>query len=219
MQSIIKITLYFFLGITVLTALLAISGIIYTWTTIYSDENNVVQFFNLPYLKELVTLCLIEIIGISILFVKKGFKYIPQIKNNSKVDETLEFMQEFVGMGTSATIVSNRVSWLISNNELLRTLNNKIEQGINLEIITPNEVSDQIKNSLVGAKFIVTNEKLPPEARFTLINGDRTGCEKLAIAKGIHPDHEITIFDHNSGPQIIAMAKDIISKSRELAKK
>ena len=66
MQSIIKMTLYFFLGITVFTALLAISGIIYTWTTIYSDENQVVQFFNLPYLKELVTLCLVEIIGISI---------------------------------------------------------------------------------------------------------------------------------------------------------
>lgn len=218
-QSIIKITLYFFLGITVFTALLAIGGIIYTWTTIYSDENQVVQFFNLPYLKELVTLCLIEIIGISILFVKKGFKYIPQIKNNSKVDETLAFMQEFVGMGTSATIVSNRVSWLIKNENLLKILNQKIEDGIKLEIITPSEVSHQIKSSLAGAIFIVTNEKLPPEGRFTLINGDRTGCEKLAIAKGVHPEHEITIFDHNSGPQIIAMAKDIICKSKELARK
>lgn len=221
MQSIIKVTLYSFVRITILTALLAIGGIIYTWTTIYPDETEtqVVQFFTLPYLKELVALCLLEIIGVVILFVKSGFKYIPQIKNNSNVDETLIFMKEFIGIGTSATIVSNRVSWLIKNESLLKILNQKIEDGIKLEIITPSEVSHQIKSSIVGAIFIVTNENLPPEARFTLINGDRTGCEKLAIAKGVHPEHEITIFDHNSGPQIIAMAKDIIFKSKELAKK
>ncbi len=49
------------------------------------------------------------------------------------------------------------------------------------------------------------------------MNGDRSGAEKLAIARGVHPEHEITIFDSNSGPQIIAMAKDIIRKSRALA--
>jgi len=41
----------------------------------------------------------------------------------------------------------------------------------------------------------------------------------LAIARGSHPDHEITIFDNNSGPQIVAMAKDIIRKSKALSEK
>ncbi len=68
-----------------------------------------------------------------------------------------------------------------------------------------------------GASFIVTNENTLPEARFTLVNGDRSGAEKLAIARGVHPDHVITIFDNNSGPQIIAMAKDIIRKSKKLS--
>ena len=74
-----------------------------------------------------------------------------------------------------------------------------------------------LREKLNGASFIVTKESVSPEARFTLVNGDRSGAEKLAIARGVHPDHEITIFDNNSGPQIIAMAKDIIRKSKELS--
>ena len=66
-------------------------------------------------------------------------------------------------------------------------------------------------------KFYVTKEKNPPESRFTLVDGHRSGAERLAIARGGHPEHEITTFDNNSGPQIIAMAKDIIRKSKELA--
>ena len=51
----------------------------------------------------------------------------------------------------------------------------------------------------------------------TLINSNRSGSERLAIAKGIYPEHEITIFDSYSGPQIIGMAKDIIRKSERIA--
>ena len=115
------------------------------------------------------------------------------------------------------TVVSNRVSWLSGNLDLVKILKSKIESGTRIEIITPKEVPNELRSALHGASFIVTNENVPPMARFTLVNGDRSGAEKLAIARGGHPDHEITIFDNNSGPQIIAMAKDIIRKSRELA--
>ena len=125
-------------------------------------------------------------------------------------------MEKFISTGTSASIVSNRVSWLASDQELIKILQSKIESGIRIEIITPNEVTEELKKNLLGASFIVTNEEHVPEARFTLVNGDRNGAEKLAIARGVHPEHEITIFDSNSGPQIIAMAKDIIRKSRAL---
>ena len=93
----------------------------------------------------------------------------------------------------------------------------KIDGGVRIEIITPDEVSEELQERLTGASFIVTNETVNPESRFTLVNGDRSGSEKLAIAKGVHPEHEITIFDSTSGPQIIAMAKDIIRKSKELS--
>ena len=42
------------------------------------------------------------------------------------------------------------------------------------------------------------------------------GGETLAIARGTHPAHEITVFDANAGPQMIAMAKDIIRKCKEV---
>ena len=68
-----------------------------------------------------------------------------------------------------------------------------------------------------GVRFIVTGESQSPEARFTLIDPDRSGAARLAIAKGGHPNHEITVFDSSSGPQLIGMAKDIVRKSKEIA--
>jgi hypothetical protein len=126
-------------------------------------------------------------------------------------------MEDFISTGTSATVVSNRVSWLVGDDKLISILQSKIENGTRIEIITPDDVPEVLKENLKGASFIVTEESISPEARFTLVNGDRSGAEKLAIARGVHPDHEITIFDNNSGPQIIAMAKDIIRKSKRLS--
>lgn len=147
---------------------------------------------------------------------KKGLKYLPDTQTDKEPKDTLKFMESFISTGTSATIVSNRVSWLAGDDKLISILQSKIEKGTRIEIITPNEVPEALKEKLNGASFIVTRENVSPEARFTLVNGDRSGAEKLAIARGVHPDHEITIFDNNSGPQIIAMAKDIIRKSKEL---
>jgi hypothetical protein len=50
-----------------------------------------------------------------------------------------------------------------------------------------------------------------------LVNAGRSGAERLAIARGTHPNHEITIFDNSSGPQIIALAKDIIRRTKALS--
>lgn len=88
-----------------------------------------------------------------------------------------------------------------------------------IEVITPKAVTEDIRKPLhdAGVKFFTTGERDPPEARFTLINGARSGAERLAIARGSHPNHEVTVFDNFSGPQIIAMAKDIIRKSKGLA--
>lgn len=209
MQNLIKYTLYLFLIITALTALITILGIAYAWFILESKE--------LPYLKYLIGAVIIEIISVIIFVAKKGLKYLPDTQTDKNPKDTLKFMEKFISTGTSATVVSNRVSWLAGNEQLISILQSKIENGTRIEIITPNEVSESLKQKLNGASFIVTKENISPEARFTLVNGDRSGAEKLAIARGVHPAHEITIFDNNSGPQIIAMAKDIIRKSKRIA--
>jgi hypothetical protein len=195
--------------ITGLTAILTLSGVAYLWFFKRTDE--------LPYLHWLLVTVILEIVSFIVIFAKKGFKYLPEIRINKNQKKTLEFMEQFISMGTSATIVSNRVSWLASNENLISILKQKIDSGIRIEIITPNEVAQSLREKLTGANFIVTGEHSAPEARFTLINGDRSGSEKLAIAQGVHPEHEITIFDNYSGPQIIAMAKDIVRKSKGCA--
>ena len=209
MQSLVKYTLYLFLIITGLTAAITLAGIGYVW--FFSEAKQ------LPHLKWLIGSVIIEVVAVILMLAKKGMKYLPDTQTDKEPKDTLKFMEDFIPTGTSATVVSNRVSWLAGNNELMSILQAKIEGGTRIEIITPNEVSEALRVNLKGAFFIITKEIISPEARFTLVNGDRSGAEKLAIARGVHPDHEITIFDNNSGPQIIAMAKDVIRKSKELA--
>ena len=209
MQNLVRHTLYLFLWITGITAFLAILGISYVW--FFSEKQE------LPHLSMLITSVIVEVVAVILMLAKKGMKYLPDTQTDKEPRDTLKFMEVFISTGTSATVVSNRMSWLAGDESLINILQGKIESGTRIEIITPSEVSESLRKKLIGASFIVTNEEISPEARFTLVNGDRSGAEKLAIARGVHPDHEITIFDNNSGPQIIAMAKDIIRKSKVLA--
>jgi hypothetical protein len=209
MQNLVKHTLYLFLWITGLTAAITLVGIGYSW--FFPDAKE------LPYLEWLIGSVIIEVVAVILMLAKKGMKYVPDTQTDIEPKNTLKFMEDFISTGTSATVVSNRVSWLAGNDNLVSILQSKVENGTRIEIITPNEVPEALREKLKGGSFIVTKENISPEARFTLVNGDRSGAEKLAIARGVHPDHEITIFDNNSGPQIIAMAKDIIRKSKDLA--
>lgn len=209
MQNLVKHALYLFLWITGLTAAMALAGIGYTW--FFSEAKE------LSHLAWLIGSVITEVVVVILMLAKKGMKYLPDTKTDKEPKDTLKFMENFISMGTSATVVSNRVSWLVGDDKLISILQFKIERGTRIEIITPSAVPEVLREKLKGASFIITKEKVSPEARFTLVNGDRSGAEKLAIARGVHPDHEITIFDNNSGPQIIAMAKDIIRKSKELS--
>lgn len=215
MQVVIKHAIYVFLVIFFLTMLLCIGALGFLW---YSTVNGSTAT-DLPYLRWLLGAGLVEVIGVVVLFAKKGLKYLPEVEVNSGEAQTLEFMKKFISSGSSVTIVSNRVAWLGKSDPIKDSIRDMARNGTSLEVITPAGVANDIRAPLekAGVVFHVTGEDIPPEARFTLVNGHRSGAEKLAIARGGHPEHEITIFDNNSGPQIIAMAKDIIRKSKELA--
>jgi hypothetical protein len=209
MQNLMINICYTFLAITVLTAGVTLAGLTCVW---FSPETCP----NPAYLNILLVGVVIEIASIVFFIVKKGLSYLPEVVTNKTPEETKQFLEKFISSGSSATIYSSRVSWLIGNERLLKILSEKISKGLRVEIVTAQEIDPSIKKNLPNAKFYLSNEKNPPDARFTLINGDRNGAERLAIAKGSHPNHEITIFDTNSGPQIIGMAKDLIRKSKGL---
>jgi hypothetical protein len=215
MQKILKHAIYLFLTIFGITAFVSIGALVYLWSESGAEQG----IKELPYLGWLLTTVIAEVVGVVILFAKKGMKYLPEVEINKEEKETLEFMRNFINSGSSVTVVSNRVAWLRKSEPIKNAITDMARNGTRLEIITPTEVDADIKEPLLeaGVIFYVTNEKHPPEARFTLVDGHRSGAERLAIARGGHPEHEITTFDNNSGPQIIAMAKDIIRKSKELA--
>jgi len=210
----IKIVVYVFIAIVALTAVLVLGALAYLW------------FFpsmaarpDLPYLGTLVTSLILEVVAVVIALAKKGFKYLPSVVNHRVESQTLNFLRDFVSGGSTVQIVSSRLTWMKNSPELLEAVRAKAANGTLVEVITPSEVIPEIKTTLAeaGVRFFVTAEEAPPEARFTLINGNRSGAERLAIARGSHPDHEVTVFDNNSGPQIIGMAKDIIRKAKALA--
>jgi hypothetical protein len=214
-QKILKHAIYLLLTIFGITAFASIGALVYLWSQSGTEQG----IKELPYLRWLLTTVIAEVVVVVILFVQKGMKYLPEVEINKEESKTLEFMRNFISSGSSVTVVSNRVAWLRKSDPIKEAITAMAGNGTLLEIITPSEVDADIKEALLeaGVKFYVTNEKSPPEARFTLVDGHRSGAERLAIARGGHPEHEITTFDNNSGPQIIAMAKDIIRKSKELA--
>ena len=213
MQTIVKHAIYIFLLIFAATGLVSLGALVYLWWFAPSGTRD------LPYLGWLLGAVIAQVVGVVVLYTKRGLKYLPEVEVNKAEEETLDFMKTFVDSGSSVTIVSNRVAWLRKSNPVREAIMRMAQNGTLLEIVTPSEVKADIRTPLaeVGVVFYVTKENDPPEARFTLVNGNRSGAEKLAIARGSHPEHEITIFDNNSGPQIIAMAKDIIRKSKALA--
>ncbi len=201
MQTLIKRILDTFLVLTAATFILTLFGIAYLWFH-YSNIPD------LPYLGWLISICIVQIVGLFIAFTRKGLKYLPEVHVTKNQEETIIFMEKFIASGSNATILSNRASWLLENENLIKTLNNKTQAGIKVEIITNQIMDEKIKLKLPKVDFLST--KSSSISRFTLINGNRSGAEKLAIAKGNYPQHEITIFDNTTGPQMIGMAKDIV---------
>lgn len=211
MQKLLKSAIYLFLTIFALTAFLSLAALASLWWP--SVTGGTAK--ELPYLTWLLGAVIAEVAAVVVLFAKKGMKYLPEVEISQTEGDTLKFIDS----GSSVTVVSNRVAWLRKSEPITLAITEMARNGTLLEIITPQRVDDDIRLPLekVGVRFYVTNADTPPEARFTLVNGDRRGGERLAIARGGHPEHEITIFDSNSGPQIIAMAKDIVKKSKASA--
>jgi hypothetical protein len=216
MQNAIRVTYYAILLVFVASAILCLCGVTYIW---FLPAAGTARLKDLPYLNVLFTSLIVEAIAVVFLFVKRGIKYLPDTETNKNEAETFRFMCDFVKRGTTVTIVSNRLSLLTQSPSFFKEVQEGALNGKQFEVITPKPVDEKVRTPLAraGVRFIITNEDFPPEARFTLVNADRAGGERLAIARGTHPDHEITIFDSNSGPHMIAMAKDIIRKSKHLA--
>jgi hypothetical protein len=173
----------------------------------------------MPYLRWLLSLNIAEAVGVVVVLGKRGIYYLPDVRNDRDRNATFEFMKDFIAHGSSVTIVSNRLAWLLDAPHVQEKMLELARKGTHFEILTVRAVDDKVKVRLraSGVQFFIMNDETVPEARFTLVNADRSGAEKLAIARGTHPNHEITIFDNSSGPQIIGLAKDIVRKSKRTA--
>jgi hypothetical protein len=212
-SRIVKATLWTFLVVVALNAVLALAGIAWVWI----GQSGTAPARDLPYLRWLVSSVVAEIVAVVVLLARRGLSYMPHVETHREEAATLRFMHGLIQKGSTITIVSNRASWLARAPDVLDTIAQKARDGILVEVIVSHIESEELRKRLseAGVALHETNRP-PPEARFTLVNGNRTGAEILAIARGTHPDHEVTVFDSASGPQIIGMAKDIVRSLKSI---
>lgn len=173
----------------------------------------------MPYLGWLLSLVIAEVVGTIFVLARQGVRYLPEVQSYDSAAKTAQFMEEFIAHGSTVTLVSNRLAWLRDAPTVQAKMVSLAEKGTRFEIFTAQSVDPALRRKLqaAGIRFFLSEDGAVPEARFTLVNADRSGAEKLAIARGTHPNHEITTFDSSSGPQIIGLAKDIVRRARRLA--
>lgn len=192
-----------------ITALLTICGIGYLWFV-----NPTVE---LPYLETLFVILIVEIIGVCLIVLKSSISFMPKTKIYKEPKDVNEFLLNFAMRGSSVEFVSNRASWISSDEELKSQLISKVQGGSKVTILSPIKPmgSDELEKQ--GIDFINSfSNNYTPNARFTLINSSRQGAEELAIAVGSFPEHKVYVFNGQNSPYIIAMAKDIV-KLMEIA--
>jgi hypothetical protein len=204
MEKQIRVLWNSFIVIFVVTAFLTLGGICYIWF--------INRGVKLPFLQSLYKMLIVETVFVVFAFAKSSISSLPKTKVYKNEQDVNKFLGEFALRGSSVEFVSNRASWISSDDKLKEKLSNKSKNGHSVTFMTTNKPNNTKKMEEEGVKFISLEEdSYIPNARFTLINSSRQGSEELAIAVGTFPAHTVYVFNGKNAPHLIAMAKDIIS--------
>jgi uncharacterized SAM-binding protein YcdF (DUF218 family) len=137
MLTLLRWVLRLFLIVFGLTALLTLSGVVYLW------------FINpqaqMPYLRWLLSLTIAEVAGTIVVLGKRGINYLPEVRNDRDRNATFEFMKEFISHGSSVTIVSNRIAWLLDAHQVQDSMIELARTGTQFEVITARAVDNKLK--------------------------------------------------------------------------
>ena len=137
MQTLVKTTLWVLIVMLALSGVLALGGVLYLWL---HEPTSPDSKWDLPYLGWLLSLTIAEMVAIALLVARKGLGYLPATETSKTSGETEEFMSRFLGSGSSATVVSNRLSWLTSSPALKQRIIELASSGTLIEIITPSAI-------------------------------------------------------------------------------
>jgi hypothetical protein len=138
MHQIVKTTIYIFLTITTITALVVIAALIDMWFFAPPEKHY-------PYFSGLLTSLVVEIATVVIGLAKTGIRYMPKVVVNKDEDSTLKFMENFISPGRHVTIVSNRASWLNNSEQLMSKIRTLLRTGVRIEVFTRVEVNPTVK--------------------------------------------------------------------------
>ena len=146
---------------------------------------------------------------------------------NGKVRESIHkddasingFMRQFIGQGSTVDIVSHRLAWAERDPAMATFLHEQVTgSGVAMSIYVADDTSQPVVDlQHVGVNVFRHPPGMESYPRFTLLNRDRPGGGRLAIANGAVPDHGISVFEEKHHPQVIALAKALLASIRNQA--
>lgn len=121
-----------------------------------------------------------------------------------------QYMKDLICSGSTLDIVSNRLRWVSEDEEVRKTILERAQvSSITIYIPRKNEISKILEDGNVNVN-IVKSLGDAPNARFTLVDGNRPGGAMLAIGFGRIPKYKIQEFTEVNYPHVIALARDYV---------
>lgn len=209
LKSIVYWALIACITIAVLCAIITLSGVVRLWFFVPQAD----QKDGLPYLGWLLSTFVGSVLAILFSASRRALRDLPDRVVHKTRKETTDYLLKFIAEGSSAIIYTNKGGWLYEDGSK-EAIDKLLLDGVSVTVIATPLHAERLKAKYAGTSLVVVERKETnePKVRFTLLNSNRIGGERLAIADGCHPEHGITVYSSSNGINVITMAKELIAE-------
>ncbi len=127
----------------------------------------------------------------------------PEITLCTSEADIKKFMRNFISAGSTAHIASFGLSWVRADNTMKEFLTQYVREGKHMTILAagPTELTRDLDAQ--GITMLLYPKDVEDVPRFTIINMNRRGAERVAVAREGLPNHWIDIYSVKHHPQVI----------------
>lgn len=154
-------------------------------------------------------LCITQVVGLVLRWQKGGF--LPRTEKHFRDPKKINpYLNRFISGGSDIVIFSNTFSWV--NKELQGILRAKADGGQSVTLYAPkaNKKINYLERNFGVTVINYSSLKIMPRVRFTLLDRNRAGAERLAIGQGDPTNFRISEFTSGRDPQVVAMASMLV---------
>jgi len=158
-----------------------------------------------PYKGTLWSICIVQVLGLVLAWARGG----RLEKHFSNPIEVNKYLLTFIQGGSDIVIFSNTFAWL--DDKIEHILRQKSSAGHSVVLYAPqlNEKLNRLQGTGIAVR-VYKSLNLVPRVRFTLLDRNRAGSERLAVGQGDPSDFRVSQFRASHDPQVVAMASMIV---------